>query len=154
MGLLPASSRHIEFTMALVGKAYNIDWVYSNGSNVHVAKHLDWFTSYTPFTTSLAKGTFDSECPSVLGVGDVSIPVKIDVKRKGRGSHGTLQLRDVLYVPGALCNIIGMPSNVHFNWTSIGEVPSKLTDSSTGACVGLLDLVILFRLRLSGYSPM
>ena len=143
--------------MAPVGKAYNIDWVFSNNSDVHVAKHLDWFTSYTPFTTTLSnalpKSTRNSENPSVLGVGDVSIPVKIDIKKKGRGSHGTLQLRDVLYIPGAPCNIVGMPSDVQFSWTSTGEAPSRLTDSSTGACVGLLDLVSLYRLRLSGHSP-
>ncbi len=143
--------------MAPVGKAYNIDWVYSNGSNVHVAKHLEWFTSYTPFTTTFSDclpiSTHDSECLSALGVGDVSIPVKIDAKKRGRGSHGTLQLRDVLYFPGAPCNVIGMPSNVHFSWTSIGEAPSKLTDSSTGACVGLLDLVILFRQRRKCVRP-
>ena len=143
--------------MAPVGKAYNIDWVFSNNSDVHVAKHLGWFTSYTPFTTSFSSGfpksTDDSERPSVLGVGDVSIPVKIDVKKKGRVSHGTLQLRDVLYFPAATCNIVGMPSDVNFSWTSIGEAPSRLTDGSTGACVGLLDLVSLYRLRLSGHSP-
>lgn len=138
------------------GKAYNIDWVFSNSSNVHVAKHLDWFTSYIPFQTKISNGLGESNDESqgleILGVGDVSLPVKTDCKKKGRDSQGTLQLRDVLYMPGATCNILGKPRNTNFEWASIGEEPSKLIDSTTGACVGLLDLVKLWRLRLSGHS--
>lgn len=139
--------------MAPTGKAYNIDWVFSNNSDVHVAKHLDWFTSYTPFNTKISGGLGNSADESVLGVGDVSLPVKIDCKKKGRDSHGTLQLRDVLYMPSSTCNILGMPRDIIFKWVSIGEKPSKLIDATTGACVGLLDLVTLFKLRLSGHSP-
>lgn len=143
--------------MVPVGNAYNIDWVFSNNSDVHVAKHLDWFTSYTPFTTNVSTGlhetTGESALMNILGVGDVSLPVKIDCRKKGRDSHGVLQLRDVLYAPGAPCNILGMPSDVHFRWTSIGQNPSRLTLPGTGACVGLLDLVGVNRLRLSGHSP-
>ena len=142
--------------MAPTGKAYNIDWVFSNNSDVHVAKHLDWFTSYTPFNTKVSGGL--GECGGesgleVLGVGDVCLPVKRDCRKKGRDSRGTLLLRDVLYMPRATCNILGQPRDTHFKWASMGESPSKLIDTTTGACVGLLDLVTLYKLRLSGHSP-
>ncbi|CAL8584315.1 hypothetical protein XPA_009918 [Xanthoria parietina] len=32
---------------------YDFDWLYSNISNIHIASHRDWFTSYTPFDTEL-----------------------------------------------------------------------------------------------------
>lgn len=51
--------------MAPEGAPYYVDWVFSNNSNVHVANHRDWFTSYTPFKTQVANGI------EALGIGTV-----------------------------------------------------------------------------------
>lgn len=45
----------------------------------------------------------------VLGIGDVTLPVKTDPQRTGAASQGTTVLRDVCYAPDAFCNILGTP---------------------------------------------
>lgn len=84
----------------------------------------------------------------VVGIGDVTLPVKIDLHKTGRDAHGTLKLRNVLYAPSGICNILGYPRSSGWNWQI-----DKLTDTRTGVVVGLLDQTVLFRLRLSGHSP-
>lgn len=45
----------------------------------------------------------------VVGIGTVDLPTKVSPTRTGPRSHGNLRLKNVLHVPGGLCNIIGWP---------------------------------------------
>ncbi|KAL8724807.1 MAG: hypothetical protein Q9181_006662 [Wetmoreana brouardii] len=132
--------------------AYDIDWIFSNSSNVHVANHRDWFTSYTPFITTFV--SFYSGRPTeVLGLGDVALPTKTHPTRTGTACQGTIVLRDVLYVPEFVCNIFGLYASQdrECNFKS-GPGIAKITDATTGACIGVVDRSRLFRLRLRGQS--
>ncbi|KAI4132193.1 MAG: hypothetical protein LQ338_000859 [Usnochroma carphineum] len=136
--------------------AYDIDWIFSNNSNVHVANHRDWFTSYTPFVTSFDSGMtgpFSGNDVRVEGIGDVELTTKTHPTRSGTAFQATIVLRDVLYAPSAFCNILGQSlmedHNVSFN---SGPGKSKVISIKSGACVGLIDRNILYRLRLRGQS--
>ncbi|CAO2649753.1 Nn.00g010450.m01.CDS01 [Neocucurbitaria sp. VM-36] len=87
------------------------DWVFLNNANVHVAKDRGWFKTYTPFTSTVDASPFVSPHKHipVLGIGTVEIPTKRSPNTSGVSSHGSLLLREVLYVPDCLCNIIGQP---------------------------------------------
>ncbi|KAJ8107559.1 hypothetical protein OPT61_g8779 [Boeremia exigua] len=86
------------------------DWVFLNNSNVHVAKDRGWFKTYTPFDSALQHSIFTSpgDLP-VLGIGSVEIPTKRSPNRSGVSSHASLHLKQVLHVPGFICNVIGSP---------------------------------------------
>jgi hypothetical protein len=67
-----------------------------------IAKDRGWFKTYTPFTSTI-------ENLPVLGIGTVEIPTKRSPNLSGVSSHGSLHLKEVLHVPGFICNIIGSP---------------------------------------------
>ena len=130
--------------------AYDTDWIFSNNSDVHVANHTDWFIKYTPFNTRFDTGFGDSSC-NVEGIGDVELTVKTHPSKTGAQYQRTLVLQDVLHAPNALCNILGGPilktHNIQFGSRSS---VTKLFDKQSGACMGLIDLNTLYRLRLRG----
>ena len=82
------------------------DWVFSNNSNVSVAKDRGWFSSYTPFTSRLGSlvGNVDI---AVEGIGSIEIPVKLRNRRRNGQTHSTIRLDEVLHAPTSLCNILG-----------------------------------------------
>ena len=116
--------------------AYNIDWIFSNNSDVHVANHRDWFTTYTSFNTEFDSGFADSQC-KVEGIGDVELTVKTHSKKTGIHFQRLLVLRDVLYAPNASCNILGGPIFDTCNVESISG-GCKLFDKQNGSCMGIL----------------
>ena len=126
--------------------AYDTNWIFSNNSDVHVANHRDWFISFTLFETHFGPGKI-----KVNGIGNVALPTKNHPSRKGAASQGTLLLRDVLFAPSAMCNILGGPILDDYD-VSFGN-PGKFTEHKTGRCVGILDRVKLYRLRLRGQTP-
>ncbi|KAL8836244.1 MAG: hypothetical protein Q9170_002988 [Blastenia crenularia] len=130
--------------------AYDVDWVFSNNSNVHVANHRDWYVSYTPFATTFGDFCTNGPGAPVLGVGVVASPTKTHPTRAGAAYQGTIILRDVLYAPSVCCNILGGPI-LDDNGVKLGGRPSKIT-TKTGVCIGLLDRNHLYRLRLQGQS--
>ncbi|KAK4692052.1 hypothetical protein P7C71_g5077, partial [Lecanoromycetidae sp. Uapishka_2] len=132
--------------MAPTGQAYNVDWIFSNTSNVHIANNKEWFTSFTPFTTKSSDGL------RILGVGEVTLPVKTHRQRKGAESQGTLVLHDVFFAPDCVCNIFGLPILDDYS-ISIGGSDGGLTDKRTGAPVAVIDHTRLYKLRLKGQSP-
>jgi len=135
--------------MPPTGDAYNVDWIFSNNSNAHVANHRDWFTSFTDFSTSLNGGSM-----KVLGIGDVTLPVKTCPRKTGAAAQGTIVLRDVCYAPSATCNIFGSPIMDDYGvMIDYGAKGGRLTNSKTGAKAAILDTVVLTRLRLKGQSP-
>lgn len=130
--------------MAPTGAAYHVDWVFSNASNVHVATHRDRFTAFTEFKTELTNGF------EVLGIGDVELEVKTHENRKGRKSHRTLILRDVLLVPKCVCNILG--AAIQNEYAVQYGSGCGLKDKRTGRSMGLLDRAHFMKLWLVGHS--
>lgn len=131
--------------------AYDVDWIWSNNSDVHVASHRDWFTSYTPFSTSVSGG-FGNEV-SVAGIGDVKLPTKTHPTKAGTAFQGTIILRDVLYAPSGVCNIIGSPILDDYDIDmDFGARAGKVNSRTNGARAGLLNLNTLIRLRLRGQT--
>jgi hypothetical protein len=137
--------------MAPTGAAYNTDWIVSTNSNVHVANNRAWFTSYSPFKTHIGHIYNADHRVEVAGIGDVQLNVKLyKHRKKGRANSRIILLRNVLYVPTGICNIIGSPIlaeyKVDFNHTASSE---SLTDKD-GNRAGLIDHLRLPRLRLHG----
>ena len=142
--------------MAPEGEAYNVDWVISNNSDVHVAQHLDWFTSFTRFSTGFSTG-FQSDNENaqvkVIGIGDVALPVKTRRGQSGGASQGILMLHDVLYAPDSVSNIVGGHITDNFGLILGFNNNSMLKDPNKDTCVAIIDRPRLFRLRLKGQSP-
>ena len=85
----------------------------------------------------------------IEGIGDVTLDVETHPTHQGSQHQGKIILHDVLYAPKAAMNILGAPIIDSYE-VMIGFPLGKITDPQSGACVGLLDLVKLFRLRLRG----
>jgi hypothetical protein len=115
------------------GAAYNVDWIWSFDSNVHVANNRDWFTTFTPLTNT-------STIP-VEGIGSVEIEVRRVIgnaaKRNVGPKNSKVVLRDVLYVPGFICNVMGSPVREDYD-ISIGA-ERWIMDKKTGRGIGMLD---------------
>ncbi|USW53743.1 hypothetical protein Slin15195_G070620 [Septoria linicola] len=136
--------------MAPTGVPYHIDWIWSNNSNVHVANHRDWFTTYTELKTHTGSiYTGDQNSVDVLGVGDVELVLQ--TSKTDPTASATVVLRDVLYCPSNTCNIFGHPILQDYGLIT-SKHDSRLLDKETGASAGLLDLGRLWRLRLVGHS--
>lgn len=131
-------------------KAYHDDWVFANGSNVHVANHRGWFTSYTAFRT-YATDIIGNKL-QIEGIGTVTLPVMTHPSRTSQNYQRTLILRDTLYAPTAICNILGGNILQEFEFSLGGREVGKLIDRQTSACRAIIDHAVLFRLRLQGQS--
>ena len=130
--------------MAPSGEAYNVDWIISSSSNVHVANNRDWFTSFTPFETHCGQIYSDSRL-EVAGIGTVQLNVTLYKQKRARQTNSRIiTLHDVLYAPSSICNIFGQPSS--FNYTQKGDT---LKDKD-GNRAGLIEWSKLPRLRLHG----
>ena len=129
--------------MAPKGKDYDTDWIWSSTSNIHVANHRDWFTTFTPFSSVVTGGSASSETQAVEGIGDVTLELRRMVGAAAKAAknkamvNSTIVLRDVLYVPTFTCNVLGEPVRSEYD-VSIG-VDKLLMDKDTGRGVGLLE---------------
>lgn len=133
--------------MPLQGVPYNVDWIFSNNSDVAVAKHKEWFFNYTPFrshTTSLMGGSME-----VHGVGDVRLEVNTPSSQRGGQAYATLVLQDVVYCPSATCNIAAIPDAEEWMYTLDQSSNSYLKHKGTGR-IFLLDKIKLWKLWLVG----
>jgi hypothetical protein len=130
-----------------------MDWIVSSSSNVHVANHLDWFTTYTPFETYFGSIYSRDHRLDVLGIGTVTLDIKIQKNpQPGQPNSRTITLDDVLYAPGHIvCNILGLPICDKYELTlSLGRGGGSLSNLHTGAHVGIIDMPRLPRLALHG----
>ncbi|KAK5114043.1 hypothetical protein LTR85_010349 [Meristemomyces frigidus] len=138
------------------GPSYNVDWIVSNTSNVHVATHRDWFTNFTAFPSTLGLFFSSSGGGKVLGVGDVALEVRKvtgEAARKKRGRKtSTIILRDVVYAPSYPTNIVGLPMFEEYGVMLGPGESGVLTNISTRATEGLLDLARLPKLLLKGQA--
>ncbi|TDZ15404.1 hypothetical protein Cob_v011534 [Colletotrichum orbiculare MAFF 240422] len=122
------------------GAAYNIDWLWSFDSNVHVATDREWFTDFTPLTSQISS-THSSTLFAVEGVGSVEIEVRRVIgnaaKRNVGPKNSKVVLRNVLFVPGFICNVMGNPVREDYD-ISIGA-ERWIMDKKTGRGIGMLD---------------
>jgi hypothetical protein len=135
--------------MAPSGEAYNIDWVVSTGSNVHVANDRAWFTSFTPFETYLGTYLSSKSRIEVAGIGTVELNVKLRTQKRGHQTNTRIiTLRDVLYAPHTICNIFGLPEHSDYNVElDFSQKCGSLIDID-GNRAGLVQFLKLPRLRL------
>ncbi|KAF7187898.1 hypothetical protein HII31_10798 [Pseudocercospora fuligena] len=124
--------------MPPTGSAYNIDWIWSFESNVHIANHRDWFTSFTPITSEVNS---DNGSSVVEGIGSVELEVRKlygEAAKRNKGpKNSKITLRNVLYVPSFPCNVMGNPIREDYD-VSIGA-ERWLMDKQKGTGLGLLD---------------
>ena len=126
--------------MAPQGRAYNVDWVVSQLSNVHVANHRDWFAAYTEFPSLLGHLTNPDAGDQVLGIGDVELEVRVS-DRPGERATGRLLLEDVLHVPDFGCNVVGGPILDDYGLQMGSKaVHNRLYVEDTGATVALVEV--------------
>ncbi|EPS39505.1 hypothetical protein H072_6672 [Dactylellina haptotyla CBS 200.50] len=117
------------------GEAYNIDWIFSTTSNVHAAKHREWFKTYIPFEAT------SPENLKIVGAGTVELPV---VTNKG---CAIITLRNVVHAPSAICNIVGMDLMEVFGG-QLGGGSGKVYLDEKMETWAYIDASVLFRLRL------
>lgn len=98
------------------------DWVWSTMSNVSVAKDREWFTTYTPFDSTVC---ISGQNLAVRGIGTVNLNVKRHPVRAGRQNQGILPLRTVLHVPDATCNILAKIPNIDGQSCSVYIFPAR-----------------------------
>ncbi|KAK3674369.1 hypothetical protein LTR78_005838 [Recurvomyces mirabilis] len=126
--------------MAPKGKDYDTDWIWSSTSNIHVANHRDWFSTFTPLASTISRG---SESHVIEGIGEVSLDVRLLLGAAAKAAknkamvNSTIVLRNVLYVPTFRCNVLGEPVIEDYS-VSIG-VNKLLMDKNTGRGLGLLE---------------
>ncbi|KAK3654169.1 hypothetical protein LTR56_004224 [Elasticomyces elasticus] len=128
------------------------DWIWSDQSNVHITNHPDWFVTFTCFETHV---TADDKKRQVLGVGDIELTLRTDLRSRptlGRGLE-TIVLRDVLYAPAALCNVIGLPLLTNYSLVGMNNKLTKLYGKSTTGVRGLVDGLSMKKFLLEGQKP-
>ncbi|KAH6632911.1 hypothetical protein C7974DRAFT_162144 [Boeremia exigua] len=122
------------------GAAYNVDWVWSFDSMTHVATDRDWFTTFTPLASQVTS-THNNTTYTVEGIGSVEIEVRRIVgnaaKRNVGPKNSKIVLRNVLYVPNFICNVMGNPVREDYD-ISIGA-ERWIMDKKTGRGIGMLD---------------
>ena len=139
--------------MAPSKPAYDVDWIWSNTSNVHVANHRDWFTSYNPFSSTVGSVLGGNES-KVVGIGDVDLPTKSHPIRNGAAYQKVLHLKNVLHVPKSICNIFATSILEGYGIKTGGDGPTAghVFSEPSGARVALIDHSVLYRVRLCGQS--
>lgn len=123
--------------MAPTGKAYQTDWLLSPTSNVHIASHRGWFTTFTEFhgpldTIYLGPGSGGE----IFGVGDVELQITKALDQ-GKTFCKKVVLHDVLYVPTFVANIFGQLAGT--GYLTDGMTKRKLVDRETGCTIGEVD---------------
>ncbi|PMB67934.1 hypothetical protein BM221_006109 [Beauveria bassiana] len=96
-------------------------WVFSYGSNTHIAKDRYWFgIDYRPITSTVTDGPGGSTV-AVIGIGTVNLPLKTKPDDRHPG-NSIMTLRNVLHAPDSLCNMIGAPA-IHYYEFSLRAGP-------------------------------
>lgn len=141
--------------MPPLGESYNVDWIASPDSNVHVANHRDWFTSFTPFKTYFYAAPYDYVPVEVLGIGTVQLNVKLRKEDKFlRTNSHTITIYNVLYAPGFVCNVFSESTRshdffkFHYNPSGSCETLVRMNGVHAGVIENLLFPVYFFMARL------
>jgi len=135
------------------------EWIFSSGTNIHIAVDNSTFRTFTPFDSYVL--TVAGQKP-VLVKGIGSVDLKIRCKPNSR-DHRVITLDNVLYVPSWMCNILSdcyFSSSREFehNWSETGVCFTRNTNGKikawgyTETFCGLDQLVLSRKPR--GRSPM
>ncbi|GIZ42888.1 hypothetical protein CKM354_000613600 [Cercospora kikuchii] len=100
--------------MAPPGSESYTDWVWCRGSNVHIANHRKGFTTLTKIESRIDNTGYlcSGDKPftyEVRGVGDVELDVVVQENRMGPEAQKKVILRNVLYIPNTIYNVLGEP---------------------------------------------
>lgn len=137
------------------GEIYNVDWIVSNHSNVHVANHYKWFTSLTSFKASHHL-SLRGETPrtTIFGIGDVELTLEVEPNRTGKPEdQGGVVLHDVCFMPGQPCNIISRERIDDYTYETVLANRRKMVmDSTMKEESGIYNFDKLIRVRLAGQS--
>lgn len=137
--------------MAPQGDAYNVDWVVSPSSNVHVASDRAWFTDYTPFRTKISSAPGAEPSVDVHGIGTVVLHTRTHGKGKPSKPACHITLSNVLYVPGNPVNIFStmkMESDVNIKFRFGSNVVEPIIKRDTNLVLGLVVRLKLHKLWL------
>ncbi|KAJ8107533.1 hypothetical protein OPT61_g8798 [Boeremia exigua] len=85
------------------------DWIFSDSSNVHVAKDKAWFTSYHAFDSMVSSVYGIDTSTPVLGIGTVKLTVMATPGSFTTYATSVIEINNVLHVPDYICNILGRP---------------------------------------------
>jgi len=135
------------------------DWIFSSGTNIHIAVDKSSFRTFTLFDSYVL--TVAGQKP-VLVKGIGSVDLKIRCKPNSKDGR-IITLDDVLYVPNWMCNILsdcyfGSSREFQHNWTDTGVSFTRNTNGKikawgyTQTFCGLDRLVLSRKSR--GRSPM
>ncbi|KAG9757716.1 hypothetical protein KCU73_g4264, partial [Aureobasidium melanogenum] len=129
--------------------AYNVDWVVSNSSNVHVATDRAWFTSYTPYRTKVRPMPGAEPSVEIYGIGTVVLPTRTYREGKAHKPSGELILRHVLHAPHSHANIFAMSREPDLNIPLSPDVES-ITRGGSSKVIGLIVPLKAWKLWLKG----
>ena len=132
------------------GAAYDVDWILSSSSNVHVAADRAWFTSYLPFRTKVATMPGAESTMDVHGIGTVVLPTRTYLEGKPEKPCGQITLRHVLHAPQSTVNIFaaGLVENVNISVSFNSNAPDPITTPGSNTVVGYIVRTKLLRLWL------
>lgn len=125
---------------------------------MHVANHRKWFTTLTKIKSRIDNTGCDCSgdepfTHEVRGIGDVELDVVVQENRTGPKTQKKLILRNVLYIPNIICNVLGEPIlKSHKREKGTSKQKSWLCDKKTGTKAIVLDHPVLPRLRLVGMT--
>lgn len=128
------------------GEPYYVDWVWVNTTNVHIANHRDWFSTFTPYEGTLQTGFGTSI--AFHGFGTVHLPVDLSNPTK---KAPPLTLHRVLYAPDSIINIYASPCEPYHIIKHIGT-DSTLVTPKERTVVAILDNPHVYKIRLVGHK--
>lgn len=132
------------------GAAYNVDWVLSNTSNVHVATDRAWFTEYIPFRTKFATMLGVEASTEVHGVGTVVLPTRTYGEGKAHKPSREITLHNVLYAPSGTVNVFAMLVEPDLSFSNNFGEEQPILKRGTNKVLGLVVSLKLFKLWLKG----
>ncbi|KAH0360065.1 hypothetical protein KCU65_g9606, partial [Aureobasidium melanogenum] len=133
------------------GATYDVDWILSNTSNVHVANNLAWFTHYSPFRTKLSTMPGAEPTVEVHGIGIVVLPTRIHRQGKSHKPSREITLHNVLYAPSYTVNIFATSVEPDLVVPLSRDV-KPIVKSGTEKVLGLVVFKTLWRVWLKGQS--
>ncbi|MCJ1324658.1 hypothetical protein MMC10_001320 [Thelotrema lepadinum] len=131
---------------------YDVDWVLSDTSNVHIATSREWFDTYTSLTSTVHDRANPERSHPAIGIGSVSIPVKPYANKPG---SNTITLSGVLHVPHAFSNVVCI-SLLKADYEIEGCAPEwedswiRHKQTAGGRKLGIVEVPVLPKLRLKG----
>jgi hypothetical protein len=134
------------------GNAYNVDWIMSDSSDIHVANDRAWFTAYAPYRTKLAAMPGAEPSVEVHGIGTVVLPTRTYHEGKSHKPSSEITLHQVLYVPQNPVNIFATCREPDLHIQFGPEKVASITRRGSNKVLGLTVRSNLIKLWLKGQT--